>query len=389
MNHQYTNLPTPSIAQISRSQKLSNIIYQKLAAHNNWLPFDDYMSTALYTPELGYYTNENSPFSMWATSGDFITAPLLTPLFGACLAYQAIEVFKRTNSFKILEIGAGTGRLAADILTKLTELHIDVQYFILELSASLRAEQQATVTKITPKIISEVTWLDELPSNFNGLIIGNEVLDAMPVKLIGMNHGRRFERGISQKNGELIYIDQATDYFLPMNPEWIEALKVSNSFYLSETHHQQIAFMLSLKESLRQGVIIMLDYGFPAHEFYHPQRNEGTLMCHIQHVAHADALYYPGVQDITAHVNFSALKNIPGLSAIGYCNQANFLINNGLLELITQSPDPRVSANHTLRLISEAEMGELFKVMAWSRGLSFDHNDTLQGFTRGDRLHTL
>lgn len=385
----HAKLPTPSTAQIARSNILSTIISQKIAAHGGWLPFDDYMNAALYTPRFGYYTNENSPFSMWAASGDFITAPLLTPLFGACLAHQAIEVFERSNSFQILEIGAGTGRLAADILAKLNELNIDAQYFILELSANLRAEQQSTITQVTPKIKSTVTWLDTLPYNFDGLIIGNEVLDAIPVKLVGMSNGQWFERGVAQKSGKFTYVDKRTEHRLPMLPEWVEALTNSQGLYLSEIHHQQTAFMHSLKDTLRKGVIIMLDYGFPNHEFYHPQRNTGTLMCHIQHVAHDDALHYPGVQDITAHVNFSALKDIPDLTSIGYCNQANFLINNGLLELIAQSSDPRSSANHALRLISEAEMGELFKVMAWTRGLSFDDGDTLQGFTRGDKLHTL
>ena len=175
--------------------------------------------------------------------------------------------------------------------------------------------------------------------------------------------------------------------------EWQNALAQSQSRYLSETHHQQIAFIDSLSHALKSGVILMIDYGFPAHEYYHPERNTGTMMCHIQHVAHDDALYYPGVQDITAHVNFSALlpASESDVQAIGYTSQANFLINNGILELLAdiEPEQQRIHANRIQRLLSEAEMGELFKVMAWSRGLDFAEDETLQGFCRGDRLERL
>jgi SAM-dependent MidA family methyltransferase len=336
---------------------------------------------------LGYYANEGSPFSAWANEGDFITAPLLTPLFGACIAEQAIEVFERTGASQILEIGAGTGRLAADVLNHLKQQHIDVTYYILELSATLRAQQQATLADAAHHVV----WLDALPTAFDGLILGNEVLDAMPVKLIGMSQGAWFERGVVWQDGALAFEDRATALKLPTDDDWQHALKDSAASYLSETHDQQIAFMRSLGACLGKGVILMLDYGFPAHEFYHPQRNTGTLMCHIQHVAHADALYHAGVQDLTAHVNFSALKNIESLNAIGYTNQANFLINTGLLnQLAAQSDETQRShANRAHKLISEAEMGELFKVMAWEKGLNLNDDDVLIGFERGDRLHSL
>ncbi|MGL4766829.1 MAG: class I SAM-dependent methyltransferase [Formosimonas sp.] len=380
------NLPTPSLAQQRRSQALVAYIQTLIEQNGGWLPFDDYMNAALYTPNLGYYSNDLSPFSAFSEQGDFITAPLLTPLFGACLAEQALEVFERVGQANILEFGAGTGRLAADIMAHLAQRGVAAQYFILELSASLRAEQQATLADAG---IHNVTWLDALPQQFVGLMLGNEVLDAMPVKLIGMRDGAWFERGVVWDGAQLAYQDRPTPLRLNTSDEWQAALRDSGATYISELQTQQVAFMHSLSASLAQGVIVMLDYGFPRHEFYHPQRNTGTLMCHIQHVAHDNALYCAGVQDITAHVNFSELAHIDGLTAIGYTNQANFLINTGILNHLAASDDPRLAANRANKLLSEAEMGELFKVMAWQKGLDFDAHDTLIGFERGDRLFSL
>ena len=386
-----STLPQPSAAQIARSAQLIEHIRTLIDAHGGWLPFDVYMNAALYTPQLGYYTNASSPFSAFAATGDFITAPLLSPLFGACIAEQALEVFERVGAFNMLEIGAGTGRLAADILMHLGACGVHVNYSILELSGTLRAQQQATLADALPDSPHQVQWLDALPSDYVGFIIGNEVLDAMPVKLIGVNNGVWFERGVVFENSALSYVDRPTTQRLPMPDDWLNALESSGASYLSETQTQQIAFIDSLGACLQKGVVMMVDYGFPVHEFYHPQRNTGTLMCHIQHVAHDDALYHAGVQDITAHVNFSALKSSSTLTAIGYANQANFLINNGLLDLLAQLPpeEVRAAANRAHKLMSEAEMGELFKVMAWAKGVDFAENDVLQGFVRGDRLDAL
>ncbi|AXF84797.1 hypothetical protein DTO96_100507 [Ephemeroptericola cinctiostellae] len=386
-----STLPQPSDAQMARSTQLVQHIRTLIDAQGGWLPFDAYMNAALYTPNLGYYTNESSPFSAFAATGDFITAPLLSPLFGACIAEQALEVFERIGAFNLLEVGAGTGRLAADILAHMGACGVTVHYSILELSGTLRAQQQATIADALPDNPHHVQWLDALPTDYVGFIIGNEVLDAMPVKLIGVNKGVWFERGVGFGNERLIYVDRPTDLRLPMSSDWMHALESSGAAYLSETQNQQMAFINSLGACLNKGMVLMMDYGFPAHEFYHPQRNTGTLMCHIQHVAHDDALYHAGVQDITAHVNFSALKQPVGLTAIGYTNQANFLINNGLLDLLTQLPleDVRTAANRVHKLMSEAEMGELFKVMAWAKGVDFAEDDVLQGFVRGDRLGTL
>lgn len=386
-----SKLPQPSAAQIERSRSLVEQIRAHIVQNGGWLPFDAFMNAALYTPNLGYYASESSPFSAFAADGDFITAPLLSPLFGACIAEQALEVCERIGAFNILEIGAGTGRLAADILSHLSACGVSVNYSILELSGTLRAQQQSTVSEALGETTHTVQWLDALPSDFVGFIVGNEVLDAMPVKLIGVTQGEWFERGVAVENDELVYENCPSTERLPMPIEWLDALENSGATYLSETQHQQVAFIDSLGACLQRGVIVMIDYGFPAHEFYHPQRNTGTMMCHVQHVAHDDALYFPGVQDITAHVNFSALKSCEGLQTIGYVNQANFLINNGLLGLLTQLPpeQARVAANRAHKLMSEAEMGELFKVMAWAKNVEFDEDETLQGFVRGDRLHTL
>lgn len=396
-----SKLPQPSAAQIDRSAVLMQQIKTQVERNNGWLPFDAYMNAALYTPELGYYTNEGSPFSAFAAKGDFITAPLLSPLFGACIAEQAIEVFERIGAFNILEIGAGTGRLAADICTHLSACGVTVNYSILELSGTLRAQQQSTIRDAMANNKDnskphQIEWLDALPTDYIGFIIGNEVLDAMPVKLIGVQNGEWFERGIVVENNTLAYQNHATDKRLPMPAKWLDALEQSGATYLSETHHQQIAFIESLGACLKRGAVMMIDYGFPAHEFYHPQRNTGTLMCHIQHVAHDDALYFAGVQDITAHVNFSALNFCQNdLKPQGYVNQANFLINTGLLDFLAQMPRDdndtaaRAAANRAHKLISEAEMGELFKVMVWIKNMPMDEYETLIGFGRGDRLDSL
>ena len=391
------SLPVPSAAQIERSEQLLAQIKHLIEQNDGWLAFDQYMNAALYTSDLGYYANELSPFSMWAEQGDFITAPLLSPLFGASVAEQALEVFDLMPdaSPSILEFGAGTGRLAADILQFFAERQMAVNYSIMELSGSLRAQQRATIHEALAGFEHQhdITWLDALPENFNGVVLGNEVLDAMPVRLIGMRDGVWFERGVAIENHQLVWQDRPTNAQLPMDTDWQQALRLSQSQYLSETHEQQIAFMHSVVQCVQRGVIVMIDYGFPVGEFYHPQRNTGTLMCHIQHTAHDDALYYPGVQDITAHVNFSALtlSDVPDVQVIGYTSQANFLINNGILQQLSQYDEQelRVQANRVQRLLSEAEMGELFKVMAWSKGLDFEADETLQGFVRGDRSDTL
>ena len=400
-NNTAQKLPTPSTAQIARSEQLTALIQAEIARNGGWIPFDQYMNAALYTPNLGYYANELSPFSMWADQGDFITAPLLTPLFGVALAEQALEVFELIKHVQpdapanILEFGAGTGRLAADMLRHLAERGVAVHYQIMELSATLQAQQRATITEALADIPHQhrFTWLSELPQQFCGLMLGNEVLDAMPVRLIGMDNGQAFERGVAVENHQLIWQERPSDEHLPMPAEWRDALRDSGARYLSETHTQQTAFIESLAQHLHIGVIVMIDYGFPSHEYYHPERNRGTMMCHIQHVAHDEALYYPGVQDLTAHVNFSALVPAENAAyqAIGYTSQANFLINNGILDQLAQiEPEQqRVHANRVQRLLSEAEMGELFKAMAWSKGIEFDEDETLQGFVRGDRLHRL
>ena len=400
-NNTAQKLPTPSAAQIARSEQLTALIQAEIARNGGWIAFDQYMNAALYTPNLGYYANDLSPFSMWADQGDFITAPLLTPLFGVALAEQALEVFELIKHVQpdapanILEFGAGTGRLAADMLRHLAERGVAVHYQIMELSATLQAQQRATITEALADIPHQhrFTWLSELPQQFCGLMLGNEVLDAMPVRLIGMDNGQAFERGVAVENHQLIWQERPSDEHLPMPAEWRDALRDSGARYLSETHTQQTAFIESLAQHLHIGVIVMIDYGFPSHEYYHPERNRGTMMCHIQHVAHDEALYYPGVQDLTAHVNFSALVPAENAAyqAIGYTSQANFLINNGILDQLAQiEPEQqRVHANRVQRLLSEAEMGELFKAMAWSKGIEFDEDETLQGFVRGDRLHRL
>jgi len=354
---------------------LTRIIDAALARSDGWLPFDRFMALALYTPGLGYYANASRKFGRMPASGsDFVTAPELSPLFGRALAAPLAEALERTGTAEVWEFGAGSGALAAQLLEALGGRVS--RYTIVDLSGTLRERQRDTLAAWGDR----VRWLDALPETMEGVVVGNEVLDAMPVKLLARRAGRWHERGVARTpEGALVHADRPTDLRPPV------AIAGTHD-YLTEVHPQAEAFVATLAERLARGAAFFIDYGFPEAEYYHPQRHMGTVMCHRGHQADADALADVGAKDITAHVNFTGIAlagQDAGLQVLGYCSQARFLLNSGLLGAMAQVPPAeRAQAAH---LVHEHEMGELFKVIGFAAGEGWD----AMGFREGDRSHAL
>jgi SAM-dependent MidA family methyltransferase len=390
-------LPIPDAESQAISQQLVDLIQQKIKENKGWIDFATFMHMALYTPNLGYYSGGTTKFGM---DGDFVTAPEISPLFAKTLALQAKQILACMQG-DILELGAGTGKLASDLLLELAQLnHLGLgslprQYFILEVSAYLRQIQRETLHKIlSADLFERVVWLDALPKSFKGLVLGNEVLDAIPVHLIHYTPKGRFERGVSF-DGDFIWRDQSENQAATLSvPNLTKSLPNDlPQNYLTEICPAASALVGSLAEMLEIGVILLIDYGFSAREYYHPQRNTGTLMCHYQHYAHSNPLINVGLQDITAHVDFTQIAlsaESHGMKLAGYVNQAQFLINCGILDVLGKtSPSDMATyvplAAAAQKLLSPAEMGELFKVIALTK--SFD--EPLIGFKDGDKSHTL
>lgn len=361
-------LPEPSFDALSASRGLQALIAKDIRHKSGWISFARYMELALYAPELGYYSGGAAKLGK---DGDFTTAPEITPLFGQALAQVASRLMAQSAP-QILEFGAGSGKLAHDILSELSAQGVAVhRYSILEVSAELRARQRQTL-----RGFPQVQWIDTLPAAFSGVVVANEVLDAMPVHLVvKTEHGWK-ERGIGLSNKHFVFRDRACDPLLLQQITDADALPLG---YLTEVHPTAAGFMRSVAEMLRSGhretgfgsAALLIDYGFPEHEYYLPQRSKGTLMCHYRHHAHDDPFYLPGLQDITAHVDFSAIAAAAidgGLEMLAYMNQARFLIDAGIGDLLLRTPLedklrylPR--ANAVQKLTSTAEMGELFKVL--------------------------
>jgi SAM-dependent MidA family methyltransferase len=345
------------------------------------------MEAALYAPGLGYYAAGATKFG---AAGDFVTAPELTPLFGRALAHAIAPVLAETGG-DVLELGAGSGRLAADMLGELDRLGaVPARYLILEVSADLRERQRETLARERPQLAERVQWLDALPAHFSGVILGNEVLDALPVELVHGTEAGPQARGVRRDGEAFAWQDRPIGD--PALRARAEALAMAPG-YLSELHPAADALIASLAECLARGLVLMIDYGFSAAEYYHPQRHMGTLRAHYRHYALDDPFYLPGLCDLTAHVDFSALARAgtaAGLTLAGYASQAGFLLNSGIADLLMQTPPTDASAylpqaNAVQRLVSPAEMGELFKVI----GLSTGSVAPLAGFARGDRRYSL
>ena len=341
-------------------------IRAEVAAAGGWISFARYMDLALHAPGVGYYARGARQFG---PAGDFVTAPELGSLFGRTLARQL-----QALPGPVLELGAGSGALAETLLKEL-----DREYSILETSRALRERQGQ-------RLGNRVRLLERLPERFSGVIVANEVVDAMPVHAVAWRAHGVMERGVS---GDLTWEDR------PATGEVLNQAKAIDVPvpYQSELGLAARAWMRTVGAQLEQGVILIIDYGFPRHEYYHPQRSMGTLMCHTRHRAHGDPFLHPGEQDITAHVDFSALADAAreaGLDVLGYATQAQFLVNCGITEVLAQANLDNALhyapiAAEAQQLLSPAEMGELFKVLAVGRGV----NTPLLGFSRGERSHTL
>ena len=416
-----TSIPVSADA-LAHSQRVSAFLHARIQEQGGWLPFSQWMHHVLYAPGLGYYaagsvklaeatmtsqprdsqsdahdsdssdssdsnnsSNSNSNSNpRGAISGDFVTAPQLTPLFGHTLARQVLEVLQQSASADILEFGAGSGALAHSVLSALDSQGFTANYSILEVSADLRLRQQQLLAPWGKRVV----WLERTPSQFTGCILANEVLDAMPVELFAwsQHEDQVLQLGVVSESESFQFQER-------LAPKALEQAVRSRMPYLpgyrSEINLQAEAWVRDLSTWLTKGAALLIDYGFPRHEFFHPQRQRGTLMCHIQHRAHDDVFLAPGLQDITAHVDFTAIADTAfaaGLEVLGYTSQARFLLNSGLPELLNkldQTDSKALAQTHgaVQKLLSEAEMGELFKVMALSRGL----DQTLSGFGRGDR----
>lgn len=383
------HLPAPDEDAKAHGQQVVRQLRADIQAAGGWMSFEDWMQQALYAPGLGYYSAGSRKLDR---QGDFTTAPEISPLFGQALARQVAQVLQACGSTRVLEFGAGSGALAASVIPALEALGHAVDYEILEISPDLRERQSARLSPLN----HAVRWVETLPTHFEGCVIANEVLDAMPVRLVRRAAGGRMEElGVSldgRPEAACAFRWAARPAATPL-AEYAAARVPPLSGYRTELNLQAEAWVRHLGQWLHRGAALLVDYGFPRAEYYHPQRVQGTLMCHFRHHAHDQALILAGLQDITAHVDFTAIADAAlegGLEVMGYTSQARFLMNAGLMDLIpaadhhdaTQRARQLTALN---TLLSEAEMGELFKVMAIGRGLEVP----LMGFSRGDRRDRL
>ncbi len=367
-------LPMHPTGAVSLSAALHARLAAAIQASGGWLPFDRFMALALYEPGLGYYARGKPVFGALPASGsDFITAPELSPLFGAALARQVAQALDAAQADTVVEFGAGSGALAEQLLDALGDRVR--RYAIVDLSGTLRQRQAERLARHGAR----VQWLDTLPDVLHGVLLGNEVLDAMPVQLLHWDGSAWFERGVALQGEGLAWADQPTALRPPLDTGFVPGT-------VTEIHPQAEAFVRTLAARLVRGAAFFIDYGFPEAEYYHPQRVGGTLMCHRAHRADADPLAEVGDKDITAHVNFSGIAlaaQDAGLEVLGYTSQARFLLNCGLAELL-QGADVR-SVAAAQKLVNEHEMGELFKVIGLARGVAL----SAIGFAAGDRSHRL
>ena len=383
------NLPEPSADALYASRSLQTLIANDIRHNSGWISFARFMELALYAPGLGYYSGGAAKLGK---DGDFTTAPEITPLFGETLAHVAAGLMAQSAP-QIIEFGAGSGKLARDVLNELSTMGVPVhRYAIVEVSGELRARQKETL-----RGFPQVTWLEQFPAAFSGVVLGNEVLDAMPVHLVVKTEQGWKERGIGLADKRFVYRDHACAPALVAQIPDADRLPVG---YVTEVHPVSIAFMRSLADMLvagydqngHGGAAVLVDYGFPAAEYYLGQRARGTLMCHYRHHAHDDPFFHPGLQDVTAHVDFSAMARAAvdgGLDLLGYASQAAFLLDAGIGDILLRTPPSDnlrylPQANALQKLTSPAEMGELFKVLVVGT-----HVQLPEKFARNDRSYKL
>jgi SAM-dependent MidA family methyltransferase len=397
--HLPDRMPPISSEAAARSADLARHIAQQVAADGGWLPFDRFMTLALYAPGLGYYSAAAPILGAMPGSGsDFITAPELSPHFGATLARAVAEALDAAEADTVFEFGAGSGALAEQVLDALDGQRgagvPPVQLRIVELSAALRQRQQQRLARFGAR----VQWLESWPEAINGVVLGNEVLDAMPVKLLHFDGAGWFERGVvlvpaapPTAECEAPHPDATPTFDWADRPTSLRPPGADDRAWapgtVTEIHPHAEAFIRSLAQRLVRGAAYFIDYGFPEAEYYHPQRSTGTLTCHRAHRVDDWPLFEVGLKDITAHVNFSGIAlagQDAGLEVLGYTTQAHALINAGLLDRL-HGADARALAA-AQKLLAEHEMGELFKCLGFARGIRLPEPLL---FARGDRSHTL
>jgi len=394
------DLPEPESKAKQHSKQLLDHIIQQIQSSAGKISFAQYMQEALYAPGLGYYSAGSHKFG---AQGDFVTAPEISSLFGQVLAIQAQTVLSQIKTHcgeaNLLEVGAGSGKMAGDILSELTKRNaLPDHYYILELSADLKQRQQQYLQTHLSNYYSKIIWLDKLPEEgFNGLILANELLDAFPVHLLKLDNSQIFERYVKiDSDHQLCFEDIATD-----DPELLNFQKIikstiqtnhdlleKNTSYITEVNLLANQWIKSMAQRINFGGLLLIDYGYPENEYFHPQRHMGTLMCHYRHLGHDNPFFFPGLQDITAHVNFSELKRAAetaGLDLSGYTTQAHFLLAGGLVELtqhidINEIKQHAQMANEIKKLTLPEEMGELFKVIYLTKNI----NSPLSGFSFKD-----
>ena len=365
-------LPPPSPEAAAHSRLVAERIAAVIADEGDWIPFPRYMELALYAPKLGYYAAGSRKFG---AQGDFITAPEISPMFAKCLSLQARQVLRQTGGH-ILELGPGSGTLAADLYGELkAQGAAPTKYLMLEVSPDLRDRQRKLISERFPQDFDRFTWLEQLPEKIRGFVIANEVLDVVPFSLVHRTGGEILERGVIVTNAGFAWDDEP----IPdgeLKRRAAAVFPLGDYDYLTEIGLAAEALVRTIATRLEAGVALFIDYGFPDREYYHPQRSMGTLRCHYRHRFHGDPFFMPGLQDITAHVDFSAMGRAAeqgDAELFGFTTQAYFLISCGLAVLVSEG-DPymtlsRLKATSAVhRLISPSEMGELFKVLAFGKG---------------------
>ncbi len=392
-------LPEPEVEAKKHSQLLIQRIQAACNQTNGWIRFSDYMNIALYEPALGYYSGGLQKFGQ---KGDFITAPEVSPLFGQCLANQIFEVIKNLQKLSdekifVVEFGAGSGVLAVDILLQLEMLAcLPEKYLIIELSAELKQRQKETIKKKAAHLLKYVQWLDQLPDDVSSaIIVANEVLDAMPVEYFRITDNGTESLMIGFKNDDMV------SRYIPAEQNTVEMVVsirrrsdvTFSENYISEYNPAISGWLSALENRIKNLVILLIDYGYNEKEYYHPDRTNGTLMCYYQHRAHENFFWWPGLQDITAFVNFTDVAYCAvdlGMEVSGYTTQAAFLLANGLSELhatqVTDDVQQQIKLSQQIKTLTlPSEMGDRFKVMA----LTKNYEEPLSGFSMLDLRNRL
>lgn len=389
------DLPEPGSEERAHSERLQAQIRDTIDMAGGWISFRHFMELALYAPMLGYYVAGARKFGR---EGDFVTAPEVSPLFSRCLARQCAQVLEALDGGDILEFGAGTGLMAVDLLAELERVgRLPERYLILELSPELKARQRETLAARVPDLLARVHWIERLPAApIRGVILGNEVLDAMPVQLFALHSAGIMERGVGVgAGGAFAWQEQPADE--PLRARVTHLLEdLPHALvpgYCSELNPNLEGWMQSVADALAAGAVLLVDYGYPRHEYYSPERDEGTLLCHYRHRAHPDPFFWPGLQDITANVDFTAVAEAgtqAGLTLAGYTTQANFLIGCGLdavyQQALAAAPDDLYRLSQQVqRLTLPGEMGDRFYAIGFTHGLDLP----LAGFSVRDLCNRL